>query len=382
MKWLLLTAVIFAACNDGPAPTSDVGLLETGVDSGSEDIGFVEAPLSWDFEEAGPYRIGHRSFPVEYQPMTAVSRAINVHVWYPTEDEEGQTTKYRTIIDQGTFENATIAASAFRDGTYPVHLHSHGRQGYGGASVDVLRYFVSHGWVAVAPDHTGDTIFDAQMPLSVPVYAYRLLDLKVSLDELEALPMDDPLSGKLRTSSVLLSGHSLGAFLAWGAAGVPFAPRDVAARCADVDADAEEPCGAEPFAPFENVSEPRVAAVIPMAGVLRTEWYEDDGHTAVEVPVLTLTGSEDPVGQQEQWDRIIGIDHTWIDFAGVCHHLFSVGTCSQVPRADGLAAVNAYALGFGRRHILADDGEDVRSLLSGERRLANDLVGTFRASPP
>ena len=47
-------------------------------------------------------------------------------------------------IDEDVFENATIADSVHFGG-YPIHLHSHGYQGWGATSAFLMRYFVSHG---------------------------------------------------------------------------------------------------------------------------------------------------------------------------------------------------------------------------------------------
>lgn len=371
------------AATEDAASTADAGFDASDPDEGGDadavdaaDAAATDSPLSWSLEADGPFRVGHRTFDVAYEPIPGVTREITVHVWYPTEDRDGTPARYGNFTDVKAFADAALADSVY-DGGYPVHLHSHGRQGFGAASADIVKRFVTHGWVGVAPDHTHDLLVDAQMPLSVPIYYRRLLDLRQSLDLLETLETDDPLHGRALTGDVLLSGHSLGAFLAWGAAGATFDEDDVRAKCAGVDAEAEMPCTEADIAAFADVADPRIGALVPMAGILREDWYTEDAHRSVEIGVLTLTGTKDPVGQEEQWDRLDGIRHTWIDFAGVCHLLFSVGVCADVERPDGLRAITAYALAFGRAELLGDTTDETTSLLDGTRRLEPDLVATF-----
>ena len=85
-----------------------------------------------------------------------------------------------------------------------------------------MRWFASHGWVVIAPDHTGNTFSDHRDPLPSSHFIARPRDIGALLDALDSLPADDPLSGVVDTGRVVLSGHSFGAYTTWSAAGAAF----------------------------------------------------------------------------------------------------------------------------------------------------------------
>ena len=112
-----------------------------------------------------------------------------------------------------------------------------------------------------------------------------------------------------------------------------------------------------------GVGDPRVVAAILMAGSINRDWFGPTGHESVQIPLLSMSGSADPVGADVQFDTTAGVDLTWIDIAGACHQSFGLGDCATLDTAEGFRIVGAWALAFGRRHVLAD--ESVQALLSG-----------------
>ncbi len=350
MRWLAVVAALWAA-----------------VGCSSEDGTDPVDPLGFAVDQPGPFRVGYQSFDVSYTPPTATEpRTIEISVWYPTEDTEGYSPSYHDLFrDNDAFEDAIPAAPVHANG-YPVQVYSHGRMGFGGTSSAIMRYFASHGWVAVAPSHTNDTLFGPdEFPASH--YFERSTDISHTLDV--AAELD--LAGPVDTSRVLLSGHSFGAYTAWASAGAEFDEAAVRAKCADVPTG---PCTEDEIAVLlGGLGDDRVVATMPMAGG-DSGFFGAAGYDVVDVPVLYMTGTDDQVGQQSLFDKVSGVDLTWLDIEGGCHQLFGLGGCDSIDAiAVGFPIVNTYALAFARHHVLGDDQEKTVGILDGSIEVS-DLV--------
>ncbi len=340
--------------------------------------GETPMPEPASIDAMGPFNVGYRTFEIDYEPAgLATTRTIAINVWYPTDDVEGRRVTYAGLfIDDRSWMDATLA-DPVHEGGYPVHVYSHGHRGFGGTSAALMRHFVSHGWVAVAPDHTGNTFGDFTEPNPTDLYFLRSMDISAALDAMETLPADDPLAGQLATDRVLMSGHSFGVTTTWASAGATYDVERIRARC---DA-AEIECTDAELAAFEaGVHDPRVVAAIGMAGTLRDDWFGDTGYISVSVPFFAMSGSLDDVGADEQFALVSGMDFTWIDVEGGCHQAFALGGCDEIEDDVVFPIVNEYALAFGLRHVLSDDGPDVLSALDGSREVS-PLVTFMRKEP-
>lgn len=311
-----------------------------------------------DVAERGRFHIGHRLQQIVYRPVGATAdRTISYDVWYPTNDTTGTDVVYFEIFhDGGAFEGATPAPPV--DGVgYPVHVHSHGARGFGATSWNVMYHFASHGWVAVAPTHTDNTLSDVASP--PPVHrAHRAQDVSRTLDAAAKLHEQGLLPAPARTDRVLLSGHSFGTFAAWANAGATLDPVVVRRECAA----GTPPCTAGEIASFAGLADPRVVAAVPMAGGA-TDWISS--YQSVKVPMFLMTGTEDDVGAPALWDRTAGVALTWIQITGGCHQLFAFGGCASVPDQEGFSIVGTYALAFARRHLEGDASARVVGILDG-----------------
>ena len=410
-----LTAFLVAGCGSGGAGSgsvvsasgldsssdaaAEVTLPDAGprrADSGVEDLGQdpAEDPLTsedsstelsdagpelgealdWALGEPGPFGVGYRVYELSYRrPDIDELRRVSVNVWYPSLETEGAPAAYLgTFLDAEVMTDAAPADSAYAEG-YPVHVHSHGFQGFGGTSAFLMRHYASHGWLAVAPDHVDNTLLDHRDPLPTAHYFLKVLDVRASLDLLEALPDDDILAGRADTRRVVMSGHSFGTYACWAAGGASYDLDVIRQRCAE-GALPSGSCTESELAVFESdtLADPRIVATIPMAGTIRSSWFGAEGHRAVIAPVLSFTGSNDNPGQGlEQWERIgAELELSWVEIEGGCHQSFALGGCPTLGNAEGFAIVNTYALAFGRAHVLGDDGLGTRSVLSGEREVS------------
>ena len=259
--------------------------------------------------------------------------------------------------------------------------HSHGYQGFAGNSSFLMRWFASHGWVVVAPDHVGNTLTTHVDPLPTGHYLWRPLDISAALDAVESDPTFGPV---VNTQRVPISGHSFGAYTTWASAGATFDLAVIAQRCADEEMPAGGCTLADETAFEDPVADPRVVASIPLAGTYRDEWFGVDGFATVQGPVLSITGSEDgPEGNAQQWDDLSGglVDVTWVDVQGGCHQLSGFGGCEHIEDDEGFPIVAAYALAFARAHALGDDTAEVVDILSGAVDVS-PLVSFARAVSP
>jgi hypothetical protein len=80
---------------------------------------------------------------------------------------------------------------------------------------------------------------------------------------------------------------------------------------------------------------------------------------------LFLTGTEDEVGLTEQFDTYTGVDRTWVEIEGGCHQAFALGGCSGIDTDVAYGIVDAYALAFGRAHVLGDTTAEVVDVVTG-----------------
>lgn len=358
-----------AACSSDPAtPTPPVE--ETDAAAPVPTIAMPSGdPLSWAVDVVGPFNVGHQVIETSYvspsTPGAPAERKITIDVWYPTLDAGGEHPKYKAIFtDDDVWDNAKLAPPIDGKG-YPVHVYSHGSFGFGGTASNMAHWFASHGWVYAAPNHLGNMLGDdafGKKPFAI--HWLRSNDVSATLDALERLAPPNLLAGKLRTKRVLLSGHSFGAFTAWASAGVTFDTTSIKAKCDKGDFAA--PCTPEEIAVFsKSLADPRVVAIIPMAGGM-TDWVTD--YDAASKPTLLMSGSQDVSGQPI-FDRTKTLDITWLEFKDGCHELFALGGCRAFAEKLGWKLTSTWALAWGRRFVMGDAGERVTKLVTNETPL-------------
>lgn len=315
-------------------------------------------------DAAGPFAVGYRTWETSYPvPGTGELRTIPVHVWYPARAVDGQ----RPLVYLGYRDEISVldAPAAPPVGErYPVHVYSHGDQAFGGNLWWLMGLMASHGWVGVAPDHVGNMLVDNTRGESVAHFIERPADISAALDALAALPEDDLLS-RAGVEQALLSGHSRGTYTVWAGAGATF----------DLDAIAEgrpDATDIERGAFGAGLGDARVVAAIGLDGAYRTGYFGDAGFAAVEVPLLFLSGDDRVDSMQAMFDRMEGLELLWGSIEGACHESFTVlgVNCPSLELALAHQVIGTYALAFGRRHVLGDEGPGVIGLLDGAIELS------------
>ncbi len=358
-------AALFAGgCSDSPAvpPGPDAAAVDAPA---LTDLGPPpSSPAGFDPRQRGPFGVGFRTAPYTYTPAGSTApRAIALHVWYPTWGAPaGPRPNHAGLFrDPESVIDAPPAAPVY-DGAYPVMVFSHGHQGFAGNAHFLMRWMASHGWVAIAPDHTGNTLRDTPPTLPASIFHLRGRDVSAALDALAAGSPGGPLAGPVRTDRVLLVGHSFGSHTTWAVAGATYDLAAVEARCMGPN-----PCVEGDREAFRaGGRDPRVVAVVPMAGTIRRVWFGPEGHRGVMVPVLALSGSDDPVGAAEQFAETAPIPMVWADIQGGCHQFFGFGGCANAPDALQGPIVGALVLAFGRQTVLGDTNEVVRGIVAGQ----------------
>ncbi|MCC6763773.1 MAG: hypothetical protein IT293_03840 [Deltaproteobacteria bacterium] len=298
----------------------------------------------------------------------SVGRYLPFEAWYPVDapDAYGPFTGYSlsgiaSLDSDLAHENAPVSNASAR----PLVVFSHGSGGIAIQSVRLMERLASHGFVVVAPSHTGNTTADSTaVPPTSVAPAQALLDrvpdvsfVITHMTTLAATPAD-PFFGRVDGADVGVAGHSFGGFTALavksGYQGIP--------------------------------PDPRVQAIMPIAPASSTITDAELGNVAV--PTLFMTGTLDPLLSEEARAAgliqsspfnyradVVGAVHT--HFANICdiaNALIAAGfapaswpslgagalvapynaTCipPAFPIDEATRLQNLYAAAFFRRHLL------------------------------
>lgn len=275
---LLAALALFAACG-GSDDTSPI-VTDGDGESADTDTEAEADPNALPFEpaganaaptplEAGPFPVGVKTFDLydatRPDATTKQPRHLRTEVWYPAVQAAKDMAKDSLDmwvdakdVDLGdkreAFDNAhakglitPIPTGAVRDaaidnghGPYPVVIFSHGANGIRWQSIFYTVFLASHGYIVIAPDHEGNTLWniirDGYDTGSVVGSAKpRLLDVSYLLDVFFAKNADaaDFFHGTMNTKDVGISGHSFGGLITIAApckdkrfkAGVAHAPQ-------------------------------------------------------------------------------------------------------------------------------------------------------------
>ena len=106
--------------------------------------------------QSGDYGVGFTRQELSYAaPETTEPRVIEVAIWYPTRDEGAANVRY-------SFRSSEVALldAAPVEGPFPTAVFSHGNQALNDVSSFLMEHLASHGWLVLAPNHTGNTSRD------------------------------------------------------------------------------------------------------------------------------------------------------------------------------------------------------------------------------
>jgi predicted dienelactone hydrolase len=345
--------------------------------------------------EQGPYEVGYREIAIMYSDAASMEpRELVLRVWYPAQSDSGAGPAQYSV---GGIVNlpspfALDAPPVTDENDLPLTVHSHGNGGEGLLAYPYGELMASHGWIFVAPNHTGNTVLDPLSDTADPftlVGLNRPIDISAVIDELESGLVDDELEGKADTSHVFLFGHSFGGYTSFTGGGADVDFDELEADCEgmtseDCDVLADPNVEAAYRAGF---GDPRVVAIAPQAPALIA--ITDSELAAFEIPTMLMSGRLDQTTPQEEhaepaWAGIDHPDDLWVEmplgahysFVTICHDLEpailellrpNAGNdgCGDafIPTEEAIPVLAAYVLAFGRRHVLGQTEWD--SVLTG-----------------
>jgi len=334
--------------------------------------------------EQGPYEVGYREIAITYSDAASMEpRELVLRVWYPAQSDSGAApAQYSVggIIDLPS-PYALDAPPVIDDDDLPFTVHSHGNGGEGLLAYPYGELMASHGWVFVAPNHTGNTAFDLLLEMADPftlVGLNRPIDVSAIIDEFESGLVGDELAGKADTSRVFLFGHSFGGYTTFAGGG---ADVDFDAMEADCEGVMSEECDvlADPnveAAYRAGFGDPRVVALAPQAPALVL--IADSELGALEMPTMLMSGRLDQTTPQEEnaepaWAGLDDPDDLWVEmpkgahftFITICHdlepevlELFRPNAVEDgcgpefIDTEEAIPVLAAYVLAFARLHVL------------------------------
>jgi predicted dienelactone hydrolase len=241
----------------------------------------------------GPYAIGTQDFIVTGR--TGVE--LVVQVWYPTEGTGKLLYSYMGAYTGLAQETPAPACEEMR----PMMAFSHGNTGLRWQSLFWTEYLASHGFVVVAPDHTGNTIFDDDTSRRSELIFRRPWDISDSVDHLLAAGDDvvDGLSDCLDPDAgFAVSGHSFGGYTTMAVAGASYDSAATRQYCETADWWlCEEALSREESDAALDGADDRVWAAIPMAPA----GFEVllGGLSDIDIPVMVIGGSADQLTPME-----------------------------------------------------------------------------------
>lgn len=209
-------------------------LASCGGSSGDEAAPASQAPPA--VESAGAHPVAHGTFSVSYGTP---ARTLGVTVWYPAQASARpaaeQGVPFAELYPPGPERDAlaslvaaspaacvsrtarSVEGAAAIDGALPVIAFSHCHACMRVSSFSLAERLASHGFVVVAPDHAGDTLFAKQAgtvaAIDEAVLATRAADVRAVLDATldpagAALP--PAVRGHVDAARVGVFGHSFG----------------------------------------------------------------------------------------------------------------------------------------------------------------------------
>lgn len=217
----------------------------------------------------GPYRVGRTTFTVS-DPARG-GRTLMVDAWYPVDarDASGAAkSQYDLVLSSIESPTALDAPPVSRRGGFPLVVFSHGSGGVRFQSWFLTEHLASHGFVVVAPDHSGNTAYDQLFGTTLPgqvMTRERPLDVSFVISQMLTRAADpaDPFAGRIDPRRIGVVGHSFGAFTALA----------LAAGYQDIPAD------------------PRVKAIVPIAPTSAP--FTEAELASIRTPTLLLGGTSD-----------------------------------------------------------------------------------------
>jgi predicted dienelactone hydrolase len=238
-------------------------------------------------------------------------RPLTLEVWYPADLPDG-------AIAAGTYDYVTRdgtpspvkgravrdAEPAARGAPYPLVVLSHGYPGHRLQLAHFGEHLASHGYVVVSIDHTESTFAD-QAAFASTLY-HRPLDQGFVVDEMarRAAAQEGFVRGLVDASRTGIIGYSMGGYGLLNLLGAGFTEASTRSWIAPPNGLLSERQAGH--AAFEASIDPRIRAGIAIApwGMPMGFW-DAEGLSGIETPVLFMAGSADDVSGYARGARVL-----------------------------------------------------------------------------
>ena len=301
----------------------------------------------------GPYQVGVQTFQfvnpdqidvVNIDPtapagtaLPRYDRPLTVEMWYPAvSGSTGDTTLDAIIRDGKT--TVELQGRAVRDatpdasiGAVPLVVMSHGYPGNRYLMSPIAENLASKGYAVASIDHTDSdyTAYEANGGFTLPSFestlVNRSLDQLFVLDEIARLSTTPggQFAGVVDTDTSALLGYSMGGYGSIVTAGGGltteitnsfFSPGGVLGLHEDGSAT------------HDALPDPRIKTAIAIGPWGRQNgFWNEDGLSDIEIPMLLIGGSNDQVSQYDEgirkiWEEMTGTDRALLTFEDGSHN--------------------------------------------------------------
>ena len=262
-------------------------------------------------------------------PDSGGARALDVALWYPSDDAQAPT----LFGDNPAFVGVPVVRdAAMRPGRYPLVVLSHGYSGNWSNEAWLASVLVGQGYVVAAANHPGTTSRDMNPSDGARLWQ-RPRDISHVIDGIMA---DLALSGALDPERVAVIGHSLGGWTAMAVAGGRFDADIFEADCnahaelaacvvyhrlgAGRDAESRAALG-------QDLKDWRVKAVVSLdLGLARG--FDPESLAAIDLPVLVIAAGapnpELPAALESRFlaDHLPAARTRYVEIADAAHFSF------------------------------------------------------------
>jgi predicted dienelactone hydrolase len=318
------------------------------------------APAPLEVTGRGEFAVGVTTITID---DPAGVRPLQVDVWFPLDAAAEPNTlspQQYTLLPGVYYESPeAFAATAPQAaaGSFPLVVYSHGSGGLRYIHSAYTEALASHGYLVVAPDHTGNTAVDrlagadapqAETAFNRPNDVRRVIDAFVD----PAHPAAGPYAANVDAERVAVTGHSFGGFTS----------------IAMVTGFANEV--------GEVTPDDRVDAIVPLAPAVGPTLLTDELLATVDVPMMVVVGTDDvttPVDPNvtRLWDLAPGTPAYRVELVAGEHQTFTDICAYQeaLPALDNVPPIVIDTIDtFAVEGCSEGDMDDVR---------ANDLTITY-----
>ena len=262
--------------------------------------------------------------------MPRYDRPLPVEVWYPAAADATGDTTLKAFLRDGKTE-VDLVGRAMRDAPpaaegapYPLVLISHGYPGNRFLLSHLAENLASKGYVVASIDHA-DSTYRTQAAFGSTL-VNRSLDQLFTLDEMARLSQEEGsfLNGLVNTDNTGLVGYSMGGYGAIITAGGGVTETSVGyAWGAPHGTLGIHQAGSETHA---DLPDPRIKTAVAFGPWgMNTGFWDAEGLSGVQIPMLFIAGSQDDVSLYENgvraiWENTSGIDRALLTFENAGHN--------------------------------------------------------------